>query len=86
MKEYRYRLCNANARASGSRKAVQKTERVCEIRTDLSAYFVPSKQGRSVSGGGGMGGTICAADSKGRQYGKQKECFKRKNLPLILNY
>jgi len=43
MKEYRYRLHNAIARASGRRKALQKTERVCEVRTDLAAYFVPSK-------------------------------------------
>ena len=38
MKEYRYSLYDANIRAWGSRKALQKTERLCEIRGDLAAY------------------------------------------------
>jgi len=67
-------------------EVVKKLIRGLDIGTLKFWHVYAIYPGMWGGGGGVRGGTICAADSKGRQYGKQKECFKRKNLPLILNY
>ena len=82
MKEYRYSLHNANARASGTEESVAKDGTSMRSQNRLSCIFSSSQTGAQCELKGG-GGAICAAESKGQQDGTKNECFKRKKLYLI---